>query len=140
MFMRRLPSVKTALINAPAVPSLNAELDGGTVSLNPEDFPMIESISWLDIRREELEAFRSFSQENDLWIADHRPFKFVKHPLVSAAMILETFMEAARILYPHLRVRGVRNVQLMEMIQCPVGVPRPLMISCRRAEKGLREN
>ena len=139
MFMRRLPSVKTALINDTAVASLNAELDGGTVSLSPEDFPMIESISCLDLRREELEAFRSFSLEKDLWIADHRPFKFVKHPLVSAAMILETFMETARILYPHLRVRGVRHVQLMEMIQCPVGVSRPSRIFCHRAGTGHRE-
>jgi hypothetical protein len=100
---------------------------------------MIERISRLDMRREELEAFRSFSLEKDIWIADHRPFKFVKHPLVSAAMVLETFMEAARILYPHLQVRGVRQVQLMDMIQCPPGVPRPSRISCRRAGTGLRE-
>jgi 3-hydroxymyristoyl/3-hydroxydecanoyl-(acyl carrier protein) dehydratase len=107
--------------------------------LSPGDFPLIESISSLDIRREELEAFRSFSPEKDLWIADHRPFTFIKHPLVSAAMVLETFMEAARILYPHLLVRGVRQVRLMEMIQCPPGVPRSSRISCRRAGKGLRE-
>lgn len=109
------------------------------MSFSPEDFPMIEGISCLDIRREELEAFRSFSLEKDLWIADHRPFKFVKHPLVSAAMVLETFMEAARILYPHLQVRGVRQVRLMDMIQCPPGVPRPSRISCRRAGNSLRE-
>ena len=139
MFMRRLPSVKTALINdTPGAPP-NAELDAGTVSLSPEDFPMIERISCLNVQLEELEAFRTFSQEKDLWIADHRPFKFVKHPLLSAAMILETFMEAARILYPHLRVRGVRHVQLMEMIQCPSGVPRPSRIFCRRTGKGHRE-
>ena len=139
MFMRRLPSVRTALLNDTTRPSPSGELDGGTVSFSPEDFPMIERISCLDIRREELEAFRSFSLEKDLWIADHRPFKFVKHPLVSAAMVLETFMEAARILYPHLQVRGVRQVRLMDMIQCPPGVPRPSRISCRRAGNGLRE-
>ena len=139
MFMRRLPSVRTALPNDTTRPSLRGELDGGTVSSSPEDFPMIERISCLDIRREELEAFRSFSLEKDLWITDHRPFKFVKHPLVSAAMVLETFMEAARILYPHLQVRGVRQVRLTDMIQCPPGVPRPSRISCRRAGNGLRE-
>ncbi len=139
IFMRRLPPVGTALLDDTARPSPREELDGGTVSLSPEDFPMIDRISCLDIRLEELEAFRSFSPEKDLWITDHRPFKFVKHPLVSAAMVLETFMEAARILYPHLQVRGVRQVQLMDMIQCPPGVPRPSRISCRRASNGLRE-
>jgi malonyl CoA-acyl carrier protein transacylase len=139
MFMRRLPSVRTILLNDTTRPSHGGELDGGTVSLSPGDFPMIERINCLDIRGEELEVFRSFSREKDLWIADHRPFKFLKHPLVSAAMVLETFMEAARILYPHLHVRGVRQVRFMDMIQCPPGIPRPSRISCRRAGNGLRE-
>jgi len=139
MFMRKLPSVRTALLNETTRPSPGGELDGGTVSFSSEDFPMIDGISCLDIRREKLEAFRSFSVEKDLWIADHRPFKFVKHPLVSAAMVLETFMESARILYPHLQVRGVRQVRLMDMIQCPPGVSRPSRISCIRAGNGHRE-
>ena len=139
MFMRRLPAVRTSLLNDATRPSPSGELDGGTVSFSPEDFPMIERISCLDIRREELETFRSFSLEKDLWIADHRPFKFVKHPLVSAAMVLETFMEVARFLYPHLQVRGVRQMRLMDMIQCPPGVPRSARISCRRIGAGLRE-
>jgi hypothetical protein len=139
MFMRRLPSVSTSLLDDTSRPSPGGEQDGGTVSFSSEDFPMIEGIGRLDIRREELEAVRSFSPEKDLWIADHRPFKFVTHPLVSAAMVLETFMEAARFLYPYLQVRGVRQVRLMDMIQCPPGVPRPCRISCRRAGAGLRE-
>ena len=136
LFMRRLPSLRTALLNDTTRPSLSGELAGSTVSMSPEDFPMIEGISRLDICRGELEAFRSFSLDKDLWIADHRPFKFVKYPLVSAAMILETFMEAARILYPHLQVRGVRQVRLMDMIQCPPRVPRPSRISCRQSSNG----
>jgi malonyl CoA-acyl carrier protein transacylase len=139
MFMRGLPSLKTALINDIPAPSHREELIGGTVSMASEDFPLIDRISFLDLRREELEAFRSFSLEKDLWIADHRPFTFIKHPLVSAAMILETFMEAARILYPHLQVRGVRQVRLLNMIQCPPGVPRPSRITCGRADNDLRE-
>ena len=139
MFMKRLPSLSTAQLNDTTGPSLSGDLGGGAISLSPKDFPMIESISGLDICREELEAFRSFSLEKDLWISDHRPFKFFKHPLVSAAMILETFMEAARILYPHLQVRGICRMRLMDMIQCPPGVRRPSRISCRRTVNGLRE-
>ena len=139
MFMRKLPVVKTSLLNDAIHPSPSGELDGGAVSFSPGAFPMIERIACLDIRREELVAFRSFSPEKDLWIADHRPFKSLKHPLVSAAMVLETFMEAARILYPHLQVRGIRQVRLMDMIESPPGVSRPSRISCRRAGNGLRE-
>jgi NAD(P)-dependent dehydrogenase (short-subunit alcohol dehydrogenase family) len=139
MFMRGLPSLKTVLLDDSTRPACSGELAGGTVTLSPGEFPLIERITSLDLRTEELEAVRTFSREKDLWIADHRPFTFVKHPLVSAAMILETFMEAARILYPHLQVRGVRQVRLLDMIQCPPGVSRPSRISCRRAGNGLRE-
>ena len=139
MFMRTLPSVKTARLNDMTRPLPNGELDGGSAAFSPEDFPMIEGISSLDIRREQLEAFRSFSREKDLWIEDHRPLTFVKHPLVSAAMFLETFMEAARILYPYLQVRGARQVRFLDMIQCPPGVPRSSRISCRRVGNGLPE-
>ena len=100
---------------------------------------MIEGISCQDIRRGQLDAFRAFSREKDLWMADHRPFTFVKHPLVSATMVVETFMEAARMLYPHLNVRGVRQVRLMDMIQCPPALPRPAKIACRRVGNDLRE-
>ena len=102
MFMRTLPAVKTAQLDATIPPALAGELAGGAVAFSPEDFPLIDRIARVDLRREQLEAFRTFSPEKDLWIEDHRPLKFVAHPLVSAAMVLETFMEAARLLYPHL--------------------------------------
>ncbi len=139
MFMRTLPSVKTVRLNDMVPPSPNGELDGGSTSFSPGDFPMIDGITSLDIRREQLEALRSFSREKDLWIEDHRPLTFVKHPMVSAAMFLETFMEAARILYPYLQVRGVRQVRFLDMIQCPPEVSRSSRISCRRTGNGLQE-
>ena len=133
MFMRNLPLVKTALIQEIKPLSAGGEPDDGKVSFHPADFPMIEKISSMDLRREELEALRTFSLEKDLWITDHRPFKFLKHPIVSAAMVLETLMEAACLLFPYLQVCGVRNIQLMDMLQCRPGVPRPSLISCRRS-------
>jgi NAD(P)-dependent dehydrogenase (short-subunit alcohol dehydrogenase family) len=139
MFMRSLPAVKTARLNDLTPPLPNGKLDGGAAAFSPEDFPMIEGISSLDLRQEQLEAVRSFSREKDLWIEDHRPLTFVKHPLVSAAMFLETFMEAARVLYPYLQVRGIRQVRFMDMIQCPPGVPRPSRLSCRRVGTNLPE-
>jgi len=53
MFMRRLPSVRTSLLNDTTRPSPSGELNGRTMSFSPEDFPMIEGISCLDIRRED---------------------------------------------------------------------------------------
>jgi malonyl CoA-acyl carrier protein transacylase len=134
MFMRRLPAVKTARINDTINPLPGGELGGGTVNFSCENLPMIEGITDIDMRQGRLEAVRSFSLEKDLWIADHKPFDFLKHPLVSAAMVLETFMEAARVVCPHLQVRGVRWMRFMDMIQCPPGIVRPCRISCRRVD------
>jgi len=139
LFMRKLPALKTVLLDDAPPPAPLELLDAGTVTVNPEDAPMIEQVSLMDLHREKLEAFRTFSPDKDLWLADHRPFTFIKHPLVSATMVLETFMEAAKILYPYLQVRGVRTVRLMDMIECPPGLPRPAKISCQRVDNGLRE-
>ncbi len=134
MFMKCLPAVKTARINDTIRPLPDEELGGGTVAFRRENLPMIEGITSLDMRLGQLVAVRSFSLEKDLWLADHTPYKFVKYPLVSAAMILETFMEAARVLVPHLRVRGVRRMRFIDMILCPPGISRPCRISCRQAD------
>jgi hypothetical protein len=139
LFMRTLPAVRTTRINDTTRPSPEGELEGGAVAFSPGDFPMIEGISSLDLRQEQVITSRTFSRQNDLWIADHRPLKSAPHPLVSAAMMLETFMETSRVLYPHLRVRGVRQVRFMDMIPCPPGAPRLARTSCRRAGAGLRE-
>ncbi|HSL99784.1 MAG TPA: SDR family NAD(P)-dependent oxidoreductase, partial [Candidatus Limnocylindria bacterium] len=139
MFIRNLPYVKTAPLGDVSHPALSGQLDDGPVAFSPRDFPMIDGLSCLDLRREHVEAHRSFSRRNDLWIADHRPLKSLAHPLVSAIMMLETFMESARILYPHLQVRGVRQVRFLDMISCPPEFPRPSRISCRRAVADPRE-
>jgi len=139
LFMRTLPAVQTARLNVPSACLPNDKAESGIEALSLADFPLIDGIASLDLRREQLEAFRTFTREKDLWIEDHRPLLFVKHPLVSAAMLLETFMEAARLLYPHLQARGVRQVRFMEMIQCPPGTPRPCTISCCRVGVDLRE-
>jgi malonyl CoA-acyl carrier protein transacylase len=138
LFMRTLPVVKMARLNLTR-PLPNGMADGGATPFIPANFPMIEGAASLDLRHGQLEAFRSFTWEKDLWIEDHRPLLFVKHPLVSAAMLLETFMEAARLLFPYMQVRGVRQVRFIDMIQCPPGVPRPCKITCHRVGTGLRQ-
>ncbi|MBE0616332.1 MAG: SDR family NAD(P)-dependent oxidoreductase, partial [Proteobacteria bacterium] len=139
LFLRTLPSVRTAPLGDFGQPALRGQLDGGAVAFSAREFPLIDGLSRLDLRREHVEASRTFSRENDLWLADHRPLKSLTHPLVSAAMMLETFMEAARILYPHLQVRGARQVRFLDRISCPAGVPRPARISCRRVGAELGE-
>jgi len=139
LFMRTLPVVQTVRLNETIRCVPNAAADGGLEAFCPEAFPLIEGLVSLDLRRKQLEAFRTFSREQDLWLEDHQPLLFVKHPLVSAAMFVETFMEAARLLYPYLQVRGVRGMRFLDMIQCPLGVPRPARIFCHRIDSELQE-
>jgi acyl transferase domain-containing protein/NAD(P)-dependent dehydrogenase (short-subunit alcohol dehydrogenase family)/acyl carrier protein len=139
MFLRTLPSVKTAPLGDFSRTPLSGRPDGGLMAFGPQDFPLLDGLSCLDLRREHVEASRTFSGQVDLWLADHRPLKSPAQPLVSAAMMVETFLEAARLLYPHLQVLGARQVRFLETISCPAGVLRSCRISCRRAGADPRE-
>jgi malonyl CoA-acyl carrier protein transacylase len=139
MFIRALPPVKMAPLGDVSLPAPSGLLEGGLAAFSPQDFPMIDGITSLDLRQERIEATRSFSPQNDLWLADHRPLKALAHPLVSAAMMVETFMESARLLYPHLQVRGVRQLRFIDMISCPNEIPRASRVTCHRAGTDMQE-
>jgi Polyketide synthase dehydratase N-terminal domain len=89
----------------------------------------------LEVGAGTLEAGRIFSLDHDLWMEDHRPFKFMKNPFVSGVMALETFMEAAHLLCPQLVALGVRNVEYRDILECPPGVNREARIVCRRLQE-----
>jgi hypothetical protein len=135
MFMRSLPDLGTVKLDTSEPISAPNLLNAASLSFERDEFPMIESVTRIDLEKRELEAVRSFSQEMDPWIKDHKPFKFLKYPLVSAIMALETFMEASRIMYPHLAVLGVRQVQFLDIIECPPGIERSAEIVCRRIQE-----
>jgi NAD(P)-dependent dehydrogenase (short-subunit alcohol dehydrogenase family) len=137
LFKRRLPSVKTVILEDSGSAADFAVPSAGALSFTPEDFPLIDSVSRIDLHQGGLTAHRTFSRERDLWIEDHKPFKFLPNPLVSTIMVLEAFLEAARLLYPCLQATGIRDVNLREMITCPPGIPRASRIICRRVRDGL---
>jgi hypothetical protein len=134
LFMRTLPNVATVNL-APSYSESDGDgVAAAGVKFDDEDLPMIDSLCSMDIGKGEIVAARSFSQDKDLWIADHKPFKFMKQPLVSAIMAVETFMETCRVLYPHLAIRGIRNAQFLDILECPAGVERFSEITCRRIQ------
>ncbi|MFZ2087152.1 MAG: SDR family NAD(P)-dependent oxidoreductase [Desulfobaccales bacterium] len=130
MPMRLLPQVKTTLLD-PAETRPAGSLAMAGVAANPGDLPMLETVKRLDLKNGELEAERVFSFTRDLWLDDHRPFKFLKYPPVSGIMAVETFFEAARFLNPHLRVQGARQVAYRDLLDCPPDQPRLTRIHCR---------
>ncbi|MDI6853084.1 MAG: SDR family NAD(P)-dependent oxidoreductase [Deltaproteobacteria bacterium] len=137
LFKRRLPSVKTVILDESGASEASAAPRAGTLSFAPDDFPLIDSVSRIDLHQGGLTAHRTFSRERDLWIEDHKPFKFLPHPLVSTIMVLEAFLEAARLLYPYLQPTCIKDVNLREMVLCPPGISRDSRIICRRVRNGL---
>jgi acyl transferase domain-containing protein/NAD(P)-dependent dehydrogenase (short-subunit alcohol dehydrogenase family)/acyl carrier protein len=131
---RTFPTVKGTLVEPPK-PSDDTGYSPGAVRFQPGDLPMIGAVDELDLKRGELVAKRTFSHASDPWLEDHKPFKFLKHPLVSGIMAVETFLEAARLLYPHLKALGLRRLRFEDILECPEGVDREAKIICRRREE-----
>jgi malonyl CoA-acyl carrier protein transacylase len=136
---RTFPAVKGTLVEPPP-----SEVDEEGHSLNGirfhnKDLPMLEALDELELNNGELIAKRTFTQTYDLWLEDHKPFQFIKHPLVSGIMAVETFLEASRLLYPHLSVLGVGRLTFEDILECPKGVPRDARITCRRYEDAGQE-
>jgi NAD(P)-dependent dehydrogenase (short-subunit alcohol dehydrogenase family) len=136
MPIRTLPSLKTVRLNLEEGPPAPGCIIAAGVTYRDYELPMIQTIHHLEVGAGTLEAGRIFSLDHDLWMEDHRPFKFMKNPFVSGVMALETFMEAAHLLCPHLAALGVRHVQYLDILECPPGVNREARIGCRR----LRDN
>jgi malonyl CoA-acyl carrier protein transacylase len=132
MFLRSLPDVAGMLLDQTDYVPAEGELEAGSAVFRTEDLPMIDSVSEADISAGELVAHRSFFQARDLWLPDHKPFKFLKHPLVSAIMALETFAEASRLLHPHLKICGIRDAEFLDIIECPEDLDRQSEIRCSR--------
>jgi len=139
MLARTFPAVKGTLLEPTESDEIEASRSLGGVSFQHGDLPMIEAVDELDLRNGELVARRTFSQAYDLWLEDHKPFKFLKHPLVSGIMAVETFLEAAHLLYPHLRAFGVRRLRFEDILECPQGMAREARIICRRQKDAGRE-
>jgi NAD(P)-dependent dehydrogenase (short-subunit alcohol dehydrogenase family) len=131
---RAIPQVKTVKTD-PIDPVLeNGDLYSAGVVFKATDLPMIQAINRLDLENGEIEAHRTFSLEYDLWLEDHKPFKFLKHPLVSGIMAVETFLETAHLLYPHMNVLGVQKVTYKDILECPPGQNREARIDCHPIE------
>ncbi len=131
MPMRLLPQVKTTLLDMSEPEAAPGSLSLAGVDAAPGDLPMLETVQRLDLKAGEMEAERIFVNTTDLWLEDHVPFKFLKHPPVSGVMAVETFFEAARVLHPHLRILGARQVAYRDLLDCPLDQPRLARIHCR---------
>jgi short-subunit dehydrogenase involved in D-alanine esterification of teichoic acids len=99
-------------------------------------FPMIDRIINVDLVHGTLQAERLFSPSRDLWLNDHKPFAWLSHPIVSAIMIVETFLETARLFCAHQQAQELRKIQFSRMFECPAEQVTPAHILCRTEKDG----
>ncbi|MBU1565892.1 MAG: SDR family NAD(P)-dependent oxidoreductase [Proteobacteria bacterium] len=130
--VRQLPVVPFVVIEDVDASQGNAWYDCRT-------FPLLDRVVSVDLAGRTLQAERVFSEAKDLWLNDHRPFKWLSHPIISAIMIVETFVEAARLLCPDLQVKQVEKVLFSRMFECPAGQEAIAHILCR-SEKDINGN
>lgn len=131
LLFRTLPDLKTAPLATFEWESAGRMLKVETAVFHHLDFPMIDAVRSVDLKNGLLQASRKFSTERDLWINDHKPFSFLRYPLVSAIMVIETMLEACGLLYPLLKPVTVRDIWFFDVIECPPNSSQEILISCR---------
>ena len=121
---RQLPTV-------PYVVMEDMDVSPGNDWFDSRSFPLLDRVLSVDLIAGTLQAERVFSHTRDLWLNDHKPFTWLSHPIVSAIMIIETFLEAARLFLPALHVQQVEKVQFSRMFECPSDQETSAHIFCR---------
>ncbi len=121
----------------PAVPSVVMEEAAVTGSdwFDCRPFLLLDRVLSVDLMNETLQVERVFSHARDLWLIDHRPFTWLAHPIVSAIMIVETFLETSRLLFPSLQVRQMEEIRFSRMFECPRDQETGAQIHCRSEQK-----
>lgn len=130
LYMRSLPELKTAPIRLVPRDDESELLSVQGIAFPRDALPLIDSVEGLALESCSLRAFRTFSTDRDLWIDDHKPFVFLRHPLLSAIMVIEAMLEACRILYPTLEVISAKDVWFFDVIECPSHTDQEVVIEC----------
>ncbi len=134
LIARHMP--QTTTVEPLRLPKSDAE--AGLV-LPVGSLPMLDTALLAELTPQKAVCIRRISHERDLWLPEHRPYQALRAPLFSAVMVVETICEAALALYPYLTPLGVRDMRFLDMLPCPAGQSRNLMITvtCAGNEAGL---
>ncbi|MGC9029146.1 MAG: SDR family NAD(P)-dependent oxidoreductase [Desulfomonilaceae bacterium] len=135
LYMRSLPDLKTAPIELAESHDEKDFLRVHGMAIPRDRAPLIDTVQELDLRAGSLKASRRFSTDRDLWIEDHKPFVFLRHPLLSAVMVIEAMLEACRIVYPLLEVIAVKDVWFFDVIECPPHSEQEVIIECATVDR-----
>ncbi|NLI82598.1 MAG: SDR family NAD(P)-dependent oxidoreductase [Deltaproteobacteria bacterium] len=136
MWMKSLPPARTVLLEGVNLPDAPDSAPNTLCETDPRDFPMVDAIERLDLESAMVQVRRAFSLDKDPWVSQHKPFKFLKHPLVSAIMVVESFLEATRLLFPYLTVSQARDIRFMDPIEVGPDTERVARVTCSRRQEG----
>jgi acyl transferase domain-containing protein/NAD(P)H-dependent flavin oxidoreductase YrpB (nitropropane dioxygenase family)/NAD(P)-dependent dehydrogenase (short-subunit alcohol dehydrogenase family)/acyl carrier protein len=89
--------------------------------LKPGDFPMVDEITSYDPEGGRIFTMRGLSSRCDSWLEDHRPFRFIDAPLVSAIVGTENMLETAALLWPGLKPVHITSLSFLDTIAVPEG-------------------
>ncbi len=130
LYMRSLPNLKTSPIRLTDSHDEKEFVSVQGMVIPRDRVPLIDAVEELDLRSGVLKASRKFSTDRDRWIEDHKPFVFLRHPLISAVMVIEAMLESSRLLYPLLEVVAVKDVWFFDVIECPPHSVQDVTIEC----------
>ena len=128
-FVRKLPSIQSVALHVEAN-------HGGVYGQDCVFLPMIDRITHVDFRNNRMQAMRVLTHEKDLWLNDHKPFKWLENPIVSAIMVVETMFETASLFYPYLHAAMLRDVRFDRILECPSGSNTEMDIACQAESEG----
>ncbi|THB77485.1 MAG: SDR family NAD(P)-dependent oxidoreductase [Desulfobulbaceae bacterium] len=97
--------------------------------------PLVDRIESLNFEAGEILTVKTLSQQSDPWILDHQPFSFLKDPIFSAIMVLESFLESTHLMMPQIVVNGFTDVRFLDMISCPPETDVGIEVHCIRDAK-----
>ncbi len=110
--IRQLPRLETVLMEDVN----NIETDGW---FDCSSLPLIDQLVATDFASKKILAERIVTQEHDLWICDHKPFKWLENPIMSAIMVVEMFFEAAHLHNPLNKPHTIKNINFERILDCP---------------------
>jgi NAD(P)-dependent dehydrogenase (short-subunit alcohol dehydrogenase family)/acyl carrier protein len=100
-----------------------------------DQLDMIDGLVQVNWRRKSLLAKRTLEHTRDLWLKEHQPFPFLKQPITSAVMVVESFLEAASLLAPLPYPLVMEKIHFIKMLPAPLQQKTETFTLCREDRK-----
>ena len=140
LLARTFPAVRGTRVESTVAAPGEAGCSADGVCFQPGELPMIGAVEkpWTS-RRASLIAQRTFSQAVDLWIEDHKPFKFSSIPSSRGSWPWRPSSKRPTCSTRTWRCSACGAWRSRIFSQCPSDMQREARITCRRQERAGQE-